>query len=97
MGLQKTAVSALNLLIDIGYFPVHVNLDLLKLNLPTDHSDAIVEAAEILLSESSDLDAVSTLSCIWICLLYCRMLVVISQSVDIHSPRFNILTFSNLV
>ncbi|KAH0861738.1 hypothetical protein HID58_089999, partial [Brassica napus] len=57
MGLQKTAVSALNLLIDIGYFPVHVNLDLLKLNLPTDHSDAVVEAAEILLSESSDLDA----------------------------------------
>ncbi|KAL1195674.1 Ribonuclease II, chloroplastic/mitochondrial [Cardamine amara subsp. amara] len=58
MGLQKTAVSALNLLIDIGYFPVHVNLDLLKLNLPTDHSEAIIKAAEVLLSESSDLDAV---------------------------------------
>lgn len=61
MGLQKTSVSALNLLIDIGYFPVHVNLDLLKLNLPTHHSEAIIEAAEVLLSKSSDIDAVSTL------------------------------------
>jgi exoribonuclease R len=58
MGLQKTSVSALNLLIDIGYFPVHVNLELLKLNLPTHHSEAITEAAEALLSESSDIDAV---------------------------------------
>ncbi|XP_010452057.1 PREDICTED: ribonuclease II, chloroplastic/mitochondrial-like [Camelina sativa] len=58
MGLQKTSVSALNLLVDIGYFPVHVNLDLLKLNLPTHHSEAIIEAAEVLLSESSDVDAV---------------------------------------
>lgn len=61
MGLQKTSVSALNLLIDIGYFPVHVNLDLLKLNLPTHHSEAIIEAAKVLLSKSSDIDAVSTL------------------------------------
>ncbi|XP_010543300.1 PREDICTED: ribonuclease II, chloroplastic/mitochondrial isoform X3 [Tarenaya hassleriana] len=59
MGLQKTAASALNLLIDIGYFPVHVNLELLKLNLRTHHSEEIVEAAEILLSESHDLDEVS--------------------------------------
>ncbi|XWS43729.1 hypothetical protein CRYUN_Cryun16bG0128600 [Craigia yunnanensis] len=56
MGLTKTASSALNLLINIGYFPVHVNLDLLKLNILTDHSDEIIAAAESLLSESSDLD-----------------------------------------
>ncbi|XWS59822.1 hypothetical protein CRYUN_Cryun08bG0155000 [Craigia yunnanensis] len=56
MGLAKIASSALNLLINIGYFPVHVNLDLLKLNILTDHSDEIIAAAESLLSESSDLD-----------------------------------------
>lgn len=58
MGLTKTASSALNLLINIGYFPVHVNLDLLKLNIRTDHSDEIIAAAESLLSESSDMDEV---------------------------------------
>ncbi|KAI6698297.1 hypothetical protein NL676_018416 [Syzygium grande] len=57
MGLTKTASSAVNLLIDIGYFPVHVNLDLLKLNVPTVHSDEIISAAEsLLLSQSVDLD-----------------------------------------
>ncbi|KAB2066503.1 hypothetical protein ES319_A09G165200v1 [Gossypium barbadense] len=56
MGLTKTASSALNLLINIGYFPVHVNLDLLKLNILTDHSDEIIAAAESLLSDSSDSD-----------------------------------------
>ncbi|XP_048127425.1 ribonuclease II, chloroplastic/mitochondrial isoform X2 [Rhodamnia argentea] len=56
MGLTKTASSAVNLLIDIGYFPVHVNLDLLKLNVHTVHSDEIISAAESLLSQSVDLD-----------------------------------------
>lgn len=56
MGLAKTSSAAVNLLIDIGYFPVHVNLDLLKLNLPTDHRDEILSAAESLLSASTDLD-----------------------------------------
>ncbi|XP_055812441.1 ribonuclease II, chloroplastic/mitochondrial isoform X2 [Solanum dulcamara] len=56
MGLAKTSSSAVNLLIDIGYFPVHVNLDLLKLNLPTDHRDEILSATESLLSASTDLD-----------------------------------------
>lgn len=59
MGLTKTASSAVNLLIDIGYFPVHVNLDLLKFNIRTDHSDDIISAAESLLSESADPDEVS--------------------------------------
>ncbi|XP_068341305.1 ribonuclease II, chloroplastic/mitochondrial-like [Pyrus communis] len=58
MGMVKTASSALNLLIDIGYFPVHVNLDLLKLNIRTDHSDEVISAAEHLLSDSSDLDVI---------------------------------------
>lgn len=59
MGLTKTASSAVNLLIDIGYFPVHVNLELLKFNIRTDHSDEIISAAESLLAESSDPDEVS--------------------------------------
>lgn len=59
--MVKTASSALNLLIDIGYFPVHVNLDLLKFNIHTDHSDEVISAAESLLSDSSDPDEVSLL------------------------------------
>lgn len=58
MGLAKTSAAALKLLIDIGYFPVHVNLDLLKYNLRTDHPEEVLAAAEILLAESSDLDLV---------------------------------------
>lgn len=58
LGLQKTASSAVNLLIDIGFFPVHVNLDLLKLNIQTNYSDDIVSEAENLLAESSDTDEV---------------------------------------
>lgn len=58
MGLAKTASAAVNLLIDIGYFPVHVNLDLLKLNIRTDYREEILAAAESLLSESPDLDEV---------------------------------------
>ncbi|KAK9127088.1 hypothetical protein Syun_015885 [Stephania yunnanensis] len=56
MGLPKLASSAINLLIDIGYFPVHVNLDLLKLNVRTEYSDDILSAAEDLLSMSPDSD-----------------------------------------
>ncbi|PIN04763.1 Exoribonuclease II [Handroanthus impetiginosus] len=58
MGLAKTASAAVNLLIDIGYFPVHVNLDLLKLNIRTDYSEEILTAAERILSESPDVDEV---------------------------------------
>lgn len=59
--MVKTASSALNLLINIGYFPVHVNLDLLKFNIRTDHSDEVISAAESLLSDSYDPDEVSLL------------------------------------
>ncbi|XP_004305201.1 PREDICTED: ribonuclease II, chloroplastic/mitochondrial [Fragaria vesca subsp. vesca] len=58
MGMVKTASSALNLLIDIGYFPVHVNLDLLKFNIHTDHSDEVISAAESLLSDPTDPDEI---------------------------------------
>ncbi|KAK8685417.1 hypothetical protein V6N13_041419 [Hibiscus sabdariffa] len=56
MGLTKTPSSALNLLINIGYFPVHVNLDMLKLNIHANHSDEIIAAAESILYESPDSD-----------------------------------------
>jgi len=72
MGLAKTSSSAVNLLIDIGYFPVHVNLDLLKLRIPTDHLEEITSAAQSLLSDSFDPDEV-----IFICLIvsqYCSKL-----------------------
>ncbi|CAI0472724.1 unnamed protein product [Linum tenue] len=56
MGMTKTSSSAVNLLIAIGYFPVHVNLDLLKLNIRTDHSEEMNLAAENMLSECPDPD-----------------------------------------
>ncbi|XP_050884702.1 ribonuclease II, chloroplastic/mitochondrial [Lathyrus oleraceus] len=59
MGLAKTTSSAVNLLINIGYFPVHVNLDLLKLSIPTDHLEKITSAAQSLLSDSSDPDEIN--------------------------------------
>lgn len=59
MGLAKTSSSAVNLLIDIGYFPIHVNLDLLKLRIPTDHLEEITSAAQSLLSDSSDPDEIN--------------------------------------
>lgn len=58
MGLAKTSASALNLLIEIGYLPVHVNLDLIKFNIRTEHSEKNISAAEKLLSLSSDPDEV---------------------------------------
>lgn len=58
MGLTKTAASALNLLIDIGYFPVHVNLDVLKFNIRTGFSDELISAAESLLSGLSNPDEI---------------------------------------
>lgn len=58
MGLSKTSSTAVNLLIDIGYFPVHVNLDLLKYNINTEQSDEVLLAAEILLTAATDIDEV---------------------------------------
>ncbi|KAJ4834299.1 ribonucleotide-diphosphate reductase subunit rnr1 [Turnera subulata] len=58
MGMIRSPSSALNLLIDIGYFPVHVNLDLLKLKIRTDFPDNVLSAAGYLLSESTDSDEI---------------------------------------
>ncbi|KAK8464491.1 hypothetical protein PHAVU_010G010050 [Phaseolus vulgaris] len=56
LGLAKTTSSAVKLLIDIGYFPVHINLDLLKSGIPTDHSEEIISAAQTLLLDTFDPD-----------------------------------------
>ena len=53
------ASSALQLLIDIGYFPMHINLDVLKYNVCTEFSDEILMEAEDLLIASSDSDEAS--------------------------------------
>jgi len=58
LGLAKTTSSAVKLLIDIGYFPVHINLDLLKSGIPTDHSEEIISAAQTLLLDTFDPDKV---------------------------------------
>lgn len=58
MGLMKTSSAAVNLLIDIGYFPVHVNLDLFKFNIHTEYNEEVLSAAENLLAVSNDLDEV---------------------------------------
>ncbi|KAE9611077.1 putative exoribonuclease II [Lupinus albus] len=59
IGLAKTASSAVNLLVDIGYYPVHVNLDLLKLGIPTVHSEENISVAQSLLSNSYDQDEIN--------------------------------------
>ncbi|KAF5195406.1 Ribonuclease ii protein [Thalictrum thalictroides] len=56
MGLPKLSSSAVNLLVDIGYFPVHVNLDLLKFNIHTDYTEDLLSAAENILAASIDPD-----------------------------------------
>ncbi|XP_072997967.1 ribonuclease II, chloroplastic/mitochondrial isoform X2 [Typha latifolia] len=56
MGLSKISSAAIDLLIDVGYFPVHVNLDLLKFNIRTGYSGEVLSAAEDLLAQSSDPD-----------------------------------------
>ncbi|WOL16565.1 ribonuclease II, chloroplastic/mitochondrial [Canna indica] len=55
MGLMRTSSAAVNLLIDIGYFPVHVNLDLLKLNIP-EYSEEALSATDNILMVSNDPD-----------------------------------------
>lgn len=56
MKLANKSSAAVNLLIDIGYFPVHVNLDVLKHNIRIDFPEKVLSAAENLLSESCDPD-----------------------------------------
>ncbi|KAL9264861.1 Ribonuclease II, chloroplastic/mitochondrial-like protein [Drosera capensis] len=56
MKLSKQSSSALKLLIDIGYFPVHVDIEVLRLNIPTEHPQEVLVATEELLSDPTDLD-----------------------------------------
>eukprot|EP00252_Welwitschia_mirabilis_P004250 TRINITY_DN1452_c0_g1_i1.p1 TRINITY_DN1452_c0_g1~~TRINITY_DN1452_c0_g1_i1.p1 ORF type:complete len:802 (+),score=154.55 TRINITY_DN1452_c0_g1_i1:173-2578(+) len=46
LGMPKTSSAAVTLLIDIGYFPVHVNLDIMKFDVPTEHSKSALAAAD---------------------------------------------------
>lgn len=80
MGLAKTASAAFNLLIDIGYFPVHVNLDLLKYNIRTDFSADLLSAAESLLAEPSDQDEVHFL---------CHVYTIIYFNCSLQNGIFN--------
>lgn len=50
----------MNLLIDIGYFPVHVNLELMKLNVATKYSEEILLAADEVLLLQPDPDKVAS-------------------------------------
>lgn len=60
MRMAQTSYAAVGLLMDIGYFPVHVNLDVLKLNIRTEHNYKSLLAAEQVLGRTSDPDEVIT-------------------------------------
>lgn len=69
MGLSRMSSTAMNHLIDIGYFPIHVNLDLLKLNVYTEFSNEALLATENLLSFSCDPD--TEVGIYWIVKMFC--------------------------
>ena len=69
MRLSRTSTAAMNLLINIGYFPVHVILDLLKLNVCTEFSNEALLATKNLLSFSCDLD--TEVGTYWIVKMFC--------------------------
>lgn len=46
LGKLKASSSAADLLIDIGYFPIHVNLEFLKFDIPTKQSDSVLAAVD---------------------------------------------------
>ena len=68
MGFTRTSSAALKLLINVGYFPVHVNLDLFKYDVRITYTEEVLSAAEELLVDRPDSDMVY--------LVYCRMLVL---------------------
>jgi exoribonuclease II len=59
MRMAQTSYAAVGLLMDIGYFPIHVNLDVLKLNIQTEHNYKSLFAAEQVLA-CTDPDEVFT-------------------------------------
>lgn len=65
--------AAVGLLMDIGYFPIHVNLDVLKMNIRTEHNYKTLLAAEQILARTSDPDEVITnLEYLVYCISPCR-------------------------
>ncbi|KAF8775354.1 hypothetical protein HU200_004766 [Digitaria exilis] len=56
MGFTRTSSAALKLLINIGYFPVHVNLDLFRYDVRIRYTDKVLSAAEELLVDRPDSD-----------------------------------------
>ncbi|KAF3321975.1 ribonuclease II [Carex littledalei] len=56
MGMSKLSSAAVGLLMDIGYFPIHVNLDVLKMNIRTEHNYKTLLAAEQILARTTDPD-----------------------------------------
>ncbi|KAL6853692.1 hypothetical protein ACP4OV_019721 [Aristida adscensionis] len=56
MGFTRTSSAALKLLINVGYFPVHVNLDLFRYDVHTRYTEEVLSAAEELLEECPDSD-----------------------------------------
>lgn len=71
--MSKTSSAAVGLLMDIGYFPIHVNLDVLKMNIRTEHNYKTLLAAEQILARTSDPDKVITnLEHLVYCISPCR-------------------------
>ncbi|TVU36775.1 hypothetical protein EJB05_18722 [Eragrostis curvula] len=56
MGFTRTSSAALKLLMNVGYFPVHVNLDLFKYDVRIRYTEEILSAAEDLLLDCPDSD-----------------------------------------
>ncbi|OEL26014.1 Ribonuclease II, chloroplastic/mitochondrial [Dichanthelium oligosanthes] len=56
MGFTRTSSAALKLLINVGYFPVHVNLDLLRYDVRIRYAEEVLSAAEELLADRPDSD-----------------------------------------
>ncbi|EEC71774.1 hypothetical protein OsI_04386 [Oryza sativa Indica Group] len=56
MGFSKTSSAALKILINIGYFPVHVNLDLYRYDVRIRYTEEVLSAAEELLVDCPDSD-----------------------------------------
>ncbi|XP_062207405.1 ribonuclease II, chloroplastic/mitochondrial-like isoform X1 [Phragmites australis] len=56
MGFTRTSSAALKLLINVGYFPVHVNLDLFRYDIRIRYTEEVLSAAEELLVDCLDSD-----------------------------------------
>jgi exoribonuclease II len=62
MGFSRTSSAVLKLLINVGYFSVHVNLDLFKYDVRIRYTEEVLSAAEELLVDCPDVDLVYTVT-----------------------------------